>query len=160
MMNKNARFKRAFLTVLREVFLEREVVFCDCSGDVFADEAEVPRFVVVAGDGFFFGRVAEDETELSQVLVDFGESFGVGEHFFVVVFDVAVGFDNENVDGETGVVFGVADFGEVFFAVVGSEFRVGGPSVVLRCCGMCCRVRFGYPRFLRGSFSRLQSVGE
>ena len=64
-MNKNARFKRAFLTVLGEVFLECEVVFCDCFGDVFADEAEVPRFVVVAGDSFSFWRVAEDETELS-----------------------------------------------------------------------------------------------
>ena len=61
--------------------------------------------------------------------MDFGESFGVGEHFFVVVFDVAVGFDNENVDGETGVMFGVADFSEVFFAIVGPEFRVGRPSV-------------------------------
>ncbi len=115
--------------MLLEVFFESEFVLEEFLGDVFADEAEVPRFVGVAADGFFALGIAEDEAKLGEALVDFGESAAVGNHFFVVAFDGAVGFDDENVDGETGVVLGVADFSEILFAIFGSEFRVGRPSV-------------------------------
>ncbi len=115
--------------MLVEVFLEGEFVLEDFLCNVFADEAEVPGLVGVASDGFFAFGVAEDETEFGEAFVNYGEGVAVGNHFFVVAFDGAVGFDDEDVDGETGVMFGVADFGEVFFAVVGTEFRVGGPSV-------------------------------
>lgn len=104
-------------------------MFEDFLGDFFVDEAEVPGFVGVAGDVFLAGEITEDEAELGQVCVDFGESFGVGYHVVVFSFVGAVGLDDEDVDGESGVVFGVADRGKVLSAVVGAFFGVGRPFV-------------------------------
>ena len=112
-----------------DVFFKGEFLLEDIFCNVFADEAEVPWFVGVAGDVFFAFGVAEDEAVFREFFVNFGESFAVSNHFVVVAFDRAVGLDDENVDGKAGVVFGVADFGEVLFAIFRSEFWVSRPSV-------------------------------
>ena len=104
-------------------------MFHDFFGGVFADEAEVPGFVAVAGDGLFAFGEAEDEAELGEFFVDFGEGFAVGNHFVIFAFVRAVGLDDENVDGESSVVFTVADGREVLGAVVRTFFWVGGPFV-------------------------------
>lgn len=113
----------------RTEFFERDVVFVDINGDFFADIAEMPRFVGVTGDVFFPFGEAKNETVGCELCVDFSEGFAVGNHFFVVAFLCAIGLDNENVDGETSVMFGISDAGEVFFAVFRSELGVGRPFV-------------------------------
>ena len=115
--------------MLSEVFFERELLLKDGFGIVFADEAEVPGFVGVAGDVFSAFGVAKDEAKHGEDFVNLGEGFAVGDHFVIFAFVRAVGLDDENVDGESGVVFGVAGFGEVFFAVVGAFFWVGRPFI-------------------------------
>lgn len=115
--------------MLSDIFFEGEFLFEDCLGGVFADEAEVPGLVVVAGDGLFAFGEAEDEAELGEFFVDFGEGLAVGDHFVIFAFVRAVGLDDENVDGESSVVFTVADGREVLGAVVRTFFWVGGPFV-------------------------------
>ena len=115
--------------MLFEVFFQGEILLEDVSGDVFADEAEMPRLVGVAGDVFFAFRIAENEAVFCEFFVNLGESVAVGNHLVVFSLDGSVGFDDENVDGEAGVMFAVANFGEVLFAVVGAFFWVGRPFV-------------------------------
>ena len=107
--------------MLFEVFFEGEFLFEDISGDVFADEAEVPGFVIVAGDGFFAFGIAEDEAILRELGVNLGEDFAFGDHLVVVVDENAI-FDDADVDGETGVVFAEAGPGEVFFTIFFAVF--------------------------------------
>ncbi len=109
---------------LGEVFFEGKLVFENFFGDVFADEAEVPGLVVVTSDVFFAFGVAEDKTKHSEFFMNLCEDFAVGDHFVIYAFIIAVWFDNEDVDGESCVMFGVADFCEVFFAIFGSEFGI------------------------------------
>ena len=109
---------------LCEVFLDGELVFENFFGDVLADEAEVPGFVVVAGNVFFAFRIAENKAEHGEFLVDSSEGFAVGDHLVVFALNGAVRFDDEDVDGESRVMFGIADLCEVFFAIFGSELRI------------------------------------
>ena len=88
----------------------------------------MPRFVGIAGQGFFSLGVAQNEAEVRKVFMDFRERFGIGEHGIVVADNLAIS-DEKDVDGESGMMFGAADGSEVFLAVFWPEFGVGRPTV-------------------------------
>ena len=92
------------------------------------DVAEMPRFVGIAGYRVFSEGIAQDEAELGEVLMNLGEDFGFGNHGVVIADDFAV-FNQEDVDGESGMMLGTADGGEILLAVFRTEFGVGRPSV-------------------------------
>lgn len=93
-----------------------------------ADVAEMPGLIRIPGNVFFLGKIAENEPELSKVLMNFSESFGFGNHCVVVADDFAV-FDEKDVDGESGVMLRTTNRGEILFTVFYSFFGVGRPGV-------------------------------
>lgn len=111
-----------------EIFFQGQVVVHDVVGDYgISDIAQMPWFVGIASGIVSTFRVAENEAEVGDVRVDFGEVASVGNHFVVVAdFDIVFRHD-EDVDCEPGVVFGTADGGEILFAVI---LAVGNTPVI------------------------------
>ena len=113
-----ARLEAGFLYELGfgEVFFQRDVPNGNFGGGEDADIAQMPGLVGVASDILFVRRIPQDEAILSHIVMDFAENIFHGNHLVVVVDDVAV-FCNANVNGEAGMVFGIARFCDILLTV-------------------------------------------
>ena len=77
----------------------------------------MPWFVGIARDVLFSRRISEDKTIFWHNCMKFGEDFVPSEHVVGTIDDFVV-FNKFNINGESGMMFGVAGDSNIMITVV------------------------------------------